>query len=157
MKGHPKPCNVCPGPEIRNPEPETRSPKPETLVHRVSSSLLGPVDPSCRALSGRLKFTVRRHKLNKDYLSVQLSQSDWLPEEERANHSRGPKPENPTPEPRNPKLEARSPGFRDSQGFAFRVSGSNPTLRAAVTIGLGARRGGRILPREGPPPNFLTS
>jgi len=32
----------------------------ETL-HRVSSSLLGPVDPSFRALSGRLKFTVRRH------------------------------------------------------------------------------------------------
>jgi len=35
---------------------------------RVSSSLLGPVDPSFRALSGRLKFTVRRHKFNKDSL-----------------------------------------------------------------------------------------
>jgi len=33
-------------------------------VDRVSSSLLGPVDPSFRALSGRLKFTVRRHKFN---------------------------------------------------------------------------------------------
>jgi len=33
---------------------------------RGSSSLLGPVDPSFRALSGRLKFTVRRHKSNKD-------------------------------------------------------------------------------------------
>ena len=32
----------------------------------VSSSLLGPVDPSFRALSGSLKFTVRRHKFNKD-------------------------------------------------------------------------------------------
>ena len=35
----------------------------------VSSSLLGPVDPSFRALSGRLEFTVRRHKFNKDSLS----------------------------------------------------------------------------------------
>ena len=34
----------------------------------VSSSLLGPVDPSLRALSGRLNFTARRHKLNKDSL-----------------------------------------------------------------------------------------
>ena len=32
-------------------------------VHRVSSSLLGPVDPSFRALSGRLKYTVRCHKV----------------------------------------------------------------------------------------------
>ena len=29
-------------------------------------SLLGPVDPSIRVLSGRLKLTVRRHKFNKD-------------------------------------------------------------------------------------------
>jgi len=29
------------------------------------TSLLGPVDPSFRALSGRLKLTVRRHKFNK--------------------------------------------------------------------------------------------
>ena len=28
------------------------------VVHRASSSLLGPVDPSFRALSGRLRFTV---------------------------------------------------------------------------------------------------
>jgi len=39
------------------------------VLHRVSSSLLGPVHPSFRALSGRLKFMVRRHKLNKDSLS----------------------------------------------------------------------------------------
>ena len=39
--------------------------------HRVSSSLLGPVDSSFRAFSGRLKFTVRRHKFNKDSLSSQ--------------------------------------------------------------------------------------
>ena len=38
-------------------------------IHRVSSSLLGPVDPSFRALAGRPKFTVRPHKLNKDPLS----------------------------------------------------------------------------------------
>ena len=38
------------------------------VVHRVWSSLLGAVDPSFRALSGRLKFTVRRHKFNKDSL-----------------------------------------------------------------------------------------
>jgi len=32
-------------------------------------SYLGPVDPSFRALSGRLKFTVRRHKSIADSLS----------------------------------------------------------------------------------------
>ena len=31
-------------------------------------SPFGPVDPSFRALSGRLKFTVRRHKFNEDSL-----------------------------------------------------------------------------------------
>jgi len=35
---------------------------------RVSSSLLGPVDPSFRALFGRLKFTVQIHKSNQDSL-----------------------------------------------------------------------------------------
>jgi len=35
------------------------------IVHR----LLGPVVPSFRALPGRLKFTVRRHKFNEDSLS----------------------------------------------------------------------------------------
>ena len=29
--------------------------------------LVGPVDPSFRALSGRLKFKIRRHKFNKDF------------------------------------------------------------------------------------------
>ena len=37
-------------------------------MHRQSP--LGPVDPSFRALPGRLKFTVRRHKCNKDFLSA---------------------------------------------------------------------------------------
>jgi len=40
------------------------------VVHRVSSSLFGPVDPSFRVLSGRLEFTVQRHKFNTDSLSV---------------------------------------------------------------------------------------
>ena len=38
-------------------------------VHCVLSSLLGPVDPSFRALSGRPKFTFRRHKFNEESLS----------------------------------------------------------------------------------------
>ena len=32
------------------------------------SLVIGPVVPSFRALSGRLNFTARRHKSNKDYL-----------------------------------------------------------------------------------------
>ena len=40
---------------------------PPCLV--LGQSLLGPVDPSFQVLSGRLKFTVRRHKFNKDSLS----------------------------------------------------------------------------------------
>ena len=38
------------------------------IVHRQSPS--GPVDPSFRALYGRLKFTARRLKFDKDSLSV---------------------------------------------------------------------------------------
>ena len=58
----------------RNPSParhhvHTRTEAmPEHNVHRVLSSRLGPVDPSSRALSGRLKFTVRRQKFNKESL-----------------------------------------------------------------------------------------
>ena len=40
----------------------------DCIVYRQSP--LGRVDPSFRALSGRLKFTVRRHTFNKDYLST---------------------------------------------------------------------------------------
>ena len=40
------------------------------IVHRQSP--LGPVDPSFRALSGRVEFLVRRHKFNKDCLLSQL-------------------------------------------------------------------------------------
>jgi len=47
-------------------------------LHRVSSSLLGPVDPAFRAFYGRLKFTVRRHKVNKDSLScAQTEREVW--------------------------------------------------------------------------------
>jgi len=42
-------------------------------LHCVSSSLLGPVDPSDRALSGRPKFTVQRHKFEKDSLSAEYN------------------------------------------------------------------------------------
>ena len=41
------------------------------VLNRVSSSLLGPVDPSFRAFSGRLKFTVRRHVFDQKSLSLQ--------------------------------------------------------------------------------------
>ena len=41
---------------------------PLLVVHRVPSSLLGPVDPSFRALSGILKFTVRRHNFDEGSL-----------------------------------------------------------------------------------------
>jgi hypothetical protein len=47
------------------------------VVHRVSSSLLGPEDPSFRALSGRIQFTVRRHKLNEDSFSVLIFAIDF--------------------------------------------------------------------------------
>ena len=36
----------------------------------VSTSVLGPVDPSFRALSGRLKLTVLRHNFNQDSLPL---------------------------------------------------------------------------------------
>jgi hypothetical protein len=45
------------------------------LVNRVSSNVSGPVDTSFRAVSGCLKFTVRRHKFNQDSLSVE---QEWL-------------------------------------------------------------------------------
>ena len=40
------------------------------LTPRVSSSLLGPVDPSFRTLSGRLEYTTRCHEFNKGSLSA---------------------------------------------------------------------------------------
>ena len=64
---HGKPLH--PQPETLNTEPSTPEPPVAvSSVHGVSSSLLGPAVPSVRALSGRLKFTVRRHKFNKDSL-----------------------------------------------------------------------------------------
>ena len=44
---------------------------------RVSSSVLGPVDPSFRALSGRLQCTVRRHTFNKDSLLWRAEMVRW--------------------------------------------------------------------------------
>jgi hypothetical protein len=37
---------------------------------RAIAPAVGPVDPSLRAFSGRLKFTIRRHKCNKDSLTI---------------------------------------------------------------------------------------
>ena len=37
-------------------------------AHLQEKTILGPADPSFRALSGRLKLTVRRYKFNKDSL-----------------------------------------------------------------------------------------
>ena len=53
------------------PALQTRNTRSTTTPpHRPSSQTerLGPVDPSFRALSGRLKFTVGRQKFNKDSL-----------------------------------------------------------------------------------------
>jgi hypothetical protein len=36
--------------------------------HCLSSSFLGPVDPSLRALSGRLELTDQSHKFNEEFL-----------------------------------------------------------------------------------------
>jgi len=82
--GRHEPATVLPSREKRPPAHLRHSPAPdsclyvparrshvsgEEVLHRVSSSILGPVDPSFRALSGRLKFTVRRHEFNNDSLS----------------------------------------------------------------------------------------
>ena len=54
-------------------------------VYRQSP--VGPVDPSFRALSGRLKFTVRRHKFHKDSLSIPTGACRWgTLEEEQLLH-----------------------------------------------------------------------
>ena len=50
----------------RRPSPRCESKLMFYIVYRQSP--LGHVDPSFRALPGRLKFTVRRHQFNKDYL-----------------------------------------------------------------------------------------
>jgi len=41
-----------------------------SLIGSTSCIVKGPVDPSFRALSGRLNFTVRRHTFNEDSLSL---------------------------------------------------------------------------------------
>ena len=44
----------------------------------IVKSPLGPVDPSFRALSGRLTFTVRGHKFNKDSLFQVTTRTPFL-------------------------------------------------------------------------------
>ena len=51
------------------------------IVHRASSSLLGPVLPSFRALSWRLRFTVRRHKFKPPGADVDTRQHSACPPE----------------------------------------------------------------------------
>ena len=81
------------------------------IVHRQCP--LDPVDPLFEALSGRLKFTVRRHKFSKDSLSA------WSnPKPETRNTlspcgGESPKPETLKPETRNPKPETRNPETRN--------------------------------------------
>ena len=41
-----------------------------SVSYPVLSCRLGPADPSFQALSRRLKFTIRRHKFNKNSLCV---------------------------------------------------------------------------------------
>ena len=55
----------------RNATSPTASPDRLYIVYRQSP--LGPIDPSFRSLSGRLKLTVRRHKFNKDSPSREWS------------------------------------------------------------------------------------
>jgi len=58
--------------ERGTPVPTMRAPpEREWLVGAsMTTSPLGPVDPSFRALSGRLRFTARRHKFNNDSLTT---------------------------------------------------------------------------------------
>ena len=49
-------------------------------------SPLGPADPSIRALSGRLKFTVRRHYFNEDYLFLANPSAESAPLAFLLNH-----------------------------------------------------------------------
>ena len=63
-------------PGLRAAPSAPRNPATSPAGHRVLSILLGPVVPSFRALSGRLKFAVRRQKINKDSLHVR--QDKWL-------------------------------------------------------------------------------
>ena len=62
----------------RTAAPPCPSPPPSAW-NRASSSLSGPVVPSLRALSGRLNFTVRRHKFNTDSLLGRADQSSAVP------------------------------------------------------------------------------
>jgi len=75
------------------------------VVHRVSSSLLGPVVPSFRALSGRLKFTVKRSKV------VECIAPKWTGLYRRSpkRKIRNPKTENRNAKPGMPKPQTHNP------------------------------------------------
>ena len=70
------PTNVCQNP-VQTPLPKFAYRRLSTFGigllcagARVFSSLLGPVDPSFGALSGRIKFTVRRHTFIQDVICL---------------------------------------------------------------------------------------
>ena len=69
------------------------------FLHRVSSRLLGPVDPSFRALSGRRELMVQRHKFNEDCLSPSPCPAPLPPTAGFAHH-RLPLAPPPAPPPR---------------------------------------------------------
>ena len=69
-QGHPKRTKT-PFEVTNTPENQSTRSVNQAVKHSGNTrlySLLGLVDPSFRALSGRLKFTVRRHQSNKDCL-----------------------------------------------------------------------------------------
>ena len=96
------------------PVPPAAAPLRSAPEHRASSSLLGPVVSSVRALSGRLKCTARRRKFNKDSLPVV---------EPRVSETLISKPEFPTLKP-----QTRNPHFRNTKSSAAPPPRSAPIL-----------------------------
>ena len=86
---------------------------------RVSSSLPGPVFRSHRALSGRLKRTVQRHKFSKDSLSTTHPRRPTL-ETQAGVQGSGRRVSGF----RAQSFRVQGPGFR-AQGLGLRVSASH--------------------------------
>ena len=90
--GQSRAVGLCKSPQA----PSHRSPWPTAVVFGISTNspfplLAGPVDPSFRALSGRLKSAVRRHKSNKYPLSWQgaLARARLVAEEQDSEGEKG--------------------------------------------------------------------
>ena len=67
---YPTPCTLNHRSSSLDPQPSTLKDRGAGEADQSETCLLGPIDPSFRALAGRLNFTVRRHKFNKDSLFV---------------------------------------------------------------------------------------